>query len=140
MMMPSRRHVLAMMFGGLLLSGCAAQPWQLGEEARLHGEVYYLERIALPRDSVVHVALVELNDEGQADRALIEVDILPGHQPPIPFTLNAPTQVLQHPARYGIYGEIRDRDGSKRWVTPVPVAISDERISVRVQPLQTATD
>jgi len=127
------RALLTALLGTLFLSGCTNLPWSSEPDLVIRGEVYYLERIALPRDAVVHVALVTLTEAGQPGTSLREVDILPGHQPPIPFTLRAPGAVFQAPGRHGVYAEIRDHRGAKQWVTPAPAPITNEPMQLRVK-------
>ena len=71
----------------LLLEACSVrvEPAQL--DARVTGSVTYRERIALPPDAVLRVALLDVSRMDVAATLIAETVIVPEHAVPIPFEL-----------------------------------------------------
>ncbi|MDT0630960.1 YbaY family lipoprotein [Rubrivirga sp. S365] len=101
------------------LVGCAdgrvpAEPGAAESDAVLTGEVFYLPRIALPPDAVVHV---RLDDAGAAEMLAEETIAVEGRSVPVSFTLRYDPARIDSSRRYVVHAEIRDGSGALQWVT-----------------------
>ncbi len=86
-----------------LLTACSTLPTQMG---RLDGEVFYLQRMALPPSATLNVSL---QDVSRADAPAVVLAQQSGPvqgQVPLPFTLRYPVDQLQPGHRYAISARI----------------------------------
>jgi uncharacterized lipoprotein YbaY len=101
------------------------------------GTVTYSEKMSLPRDAVLHVALLSNKLDGSVDNSLASVRIVTGgKQVPISFELPIEKSLLIGDHSYVLRAEILVRN--KRWFyrdLPLPVSslrsIHDLRIELR---------
>ncbi|MEW6640198.1 MAG: YbaY family lipoprotein [Pseudomonadota bacterium] len=77
---------------------------------RLTGTVSIRERIALPRDAVVEVSLVDVARQDAPSRRIARTRIVTrGRQPPLPFVLNYPADRGRGHADYAVQARIESR-------------------------------
>ena len=71
------------------------------------GSVSYRERIALPADAVIHVALLDVSLMDVAAKLIAEKTITPRHQVPVPFALEFDPQDIDERMTYAVRATIR---------------------------------
>jgi uncharacterized lipoprotein YbaY len=112
-----------------------------GEQAAVTGVVTYLQRIALPPDSVI---TVRLEDSSRADAPAIvlgeQVIETMGRQVPIPFSIPYDPADIDPRGRYTLRARIEDADGRLRWINmqSIPVITGGNPttdVEVLVQPV-----
>jgi len=81
----------AWLLPALLLAGCSVpvetQQERVKPSGKVTGSITYRERIALPPDAVVRVALLDVSRMDVAATLIAETTIVPQHAVPIPFEL-----------------------------------------------------
>jgi putative lipoprotein len=82
-------RALFLLLGLALFAGCQSDevPPELEDPARVTGTLTYLQRVALPPDSVVHIALFVLSHPGAPASLVNEETFVPQSQVPIPFEM-----------------------------------------------------
>jgi len=78
-----------------------------GSAELVTGSVSYRERIALPADAVIHVALLDVSLMDVAAKLIAEQTITPQHQVPVPFALEYDPQDIDERMTYAIRATIR---------------------------------
>jgi len=78
--------------------------------AKLRGSVFYLERMALPKDAVVTVRLLDVSKMDVPSAVLANQIISPETQVPIPFTLEYESAEIDERMTYAVDAEIRVGD------------------------------
>jgi putative lipoprotein len=101
----------------LLAGGCAAPSGQFGENSPalsgvVTGSVGYRERIALPPDAVLQIALLDVSRMDVAATVIAEKTIVPEGQVPIPFDLAYDTGRIDARLVYAVRATIRLGDNS----------------------------
>lgn len=113
-------------------------------EATLAGEVYYLQRSALPPEAVLSVSL---QDVSLADAPAVELSKqsrpTEGRQVPLPFTLTYNPNQLKSGHRYAVSARI-EVSGKLLWVTTEQHSVTlDSQASsplrIRVEPVHTGS-
>lgn len=112
-----KRHLLtlfAVVLPGfaVVLSGCASVQME-----ELRGTVSYRERMALPPEAEVRVAIEDVSKADAASQVVAEQVIHPATQVPIPFVLGYDANAIAARNRYALVAEIRDRDNTLLWRT-----------------------
>jgi len=111
-----KRTGLLLLLGTTLsiVSGCAA--FSNGQQAQLQGEVYYLERMALPENAQVTVFLQDIS-RADAPAPILAQQVINtnGKQVPIPFTLSYDPTVIEGRHTYSIRAHIKVDD--RLWFT-----------------------
>ena len=88
------------------------------------GTVYYLERMAMPPQAEVHVALIDASTLDAVLRILAEsTEPMAERQVPIAFALPIPEDELEAGTPCALRAEIR-LDGEVQFHTPEPVPVS----------------
>lgn len=100
----------------LLMAGCTTM-----QPAQLQGSVNYRERIALPAEAEVRVALEELDAGGSPPRMVAEQSIEPKGQVPVPFALTYDRRAIEPQTRYQLSAEIRGSTSQLLWRSKDPV-------------------
>ncbi len=113
-MMMTRKMVLAALLAGAAAAciGDAHAQGHAGLRAgRLTGTVSYRERIALPRDAVIEISLVDVARQDAPARRIARTRIVSrGRQPPIPFVLSYPSDRPRDGyAEYAVQARIESR-------------------------------
>lgn len=129
------KTTLSLLFAGLLLGACTTV--QSPSMVQLEGEVYYLQRIALPPEATLRVSLVDVS---LADAPVRELAYQQGRiegQVPLAFQLSYDPSNLQPGHQYAVAARI-ERGGKL-------IFISSERHSVKLdgtdpQPLRIRVD
>ena len=89
-----KRH-LTVVCSGLLLSACASQDLLRNvSTATIQGEVYYLQRIALPEGAVLSVTLQDISRADAPSIELARDERMINQQVPLPFQLTYSTDNL----------------------------------------------
>lgn len=102
----NRRACLAALV--LLLGACSSVGGGVGSnDPVVSGTVTYRERIALPADAVVDVALLDVSRMDVAATVLAEKTIEPSHQVPIPFQLAYDPEAIDPRMSYAVRATIR---------------------------------
>lgn len=126
------------------LSGCASV-----QMAHLSGTVTYRERMALPPEAEVRVALEDISIADAAAGLVAEQIIHPTTQVPIAFALGYDANAIDHKRRYALTAEIRDRGNQLLWrsdkmlnpfvadVNPEAIALTLKRVGGKDKPLPT---
>lgn len=71
------------------------------------GEVFYLERIALPPDAVLRVSAQDVARADAAAMTLAEIELPATHGPPFPFTLRIARGHLTPQTRIAVRAQIQ---------------------------------
>jgi putative lipoprotein len=79
----------------------------IGNASLVTGSVSYRERIALPADAVIHVALLDVSLMDVAAKLISEQTITPQHQVPIPFALEYDPNDVDERMTYAVRATIR---------------------------------
>ena len=95
-----------------LTAGCS-----IVQMAQLDGTVTYRERIALPPQTELRVALEDVTDDATVGRLVAEQVIHPNRQVPIPFSLSYDRRAIEAHHRYRLIAEIRDEGNQLLWRT-----------------------
>jgi len=107
-----RRAVLALLLASATAAFTAPAEAQSRLRAgRLTGTVSYRERMALPRDAMLEVSLVEVARQDVPARRIARTRIVTrGRQPPIPFVLSYPADRSPNSyAEYAVQARIESR-------------------------------
>ncbi|MET0378888.1 MAG: YbaY family lipoprotein [Spongiibacteraceae bacterium] len=99
----------------VLLSGCASV-----QMSQLSGNVSYRERIALPPEAELRIALEDVSIADAPPRLVAEQLIRPTTQVPIPFALTYDARAIEADHRYRLIGEIRNSANQLLWRTKDP--------------------
>lgn len=99
----------------ILLSGCASV-----QMSQLSGNVTYRERIVLPAEAEVRIALEDISVADAPARLVAEQLIRPTTQVPIPFALTYDARAIEPKHRYRLVGEIRNGANQLLWRTKDP--------------------
>lgn len=99
----------------VLLSGCASVPM-----SQLNGNVTYRERIALPPETEVRVALEDVSVADAPAKLVAEQLIHPVQQVPIPFALSYDNRAIEPKNRYRLVAEIRNSANQLLWRSKEP--------------------
>ncbi|SDJ64998.1 putative lipoprotein [Ferrimonas sediminum] len=111
------------------LAGCATAP----ETHTLDGEVFYRERIAIPQDSVVKVALQDTSKMDVAAETLANTQFKAQGGPPYAFSLSYPAKAIKEGMRYTISARIESPDGQLMFINTQSVpAFDTQPLSVLV--------
>ncbi|USD35789.1 META domain-containing protein [Ferrimonas sp. SCSIO 43195] len=111
------------------LSGCSTTP----DTQTLDGEVFYRERIAIPQDSVVKVALQDTSKMDVAAETLASTEFQAQGGPPYAFSLSYPAKAIKAGMRYTISARIESADGQLMFINTESVAaFGDQPLSVLV--------
>jgi len=78
-----------------------------GNAELVTGSVSYRERIAMPVDAVIHVALLDVSLMDVAAKLISEQTITPQHQVPVPFALEFDPQDIDERMTYAVRATIR---------------------------------
>ena len=103
----------AAVFAMTLLAAACAAPQKAGVDStpslsgKLSGSVRYRERIALPPDAVLQVALLDVSRMDVAATLIAETTIFPEGQVPIPFELEYDRQQIDSRMVYALRATIR---------------------------------
>jgi putative lipoprotein len=112
---------LALLVAGALVamvSGCALfGRGRHDTPARVTGTIRYLERVALPPDATVHLAIEDTSRSDVAGAVIARRAFRPAGQVPIPFAVELPADRIDPRHRYGVRAQIRGRDGRLLWTT-----------------------
>lgn len=84
---------------------------------RITGTVAYRERIALPRDAVIHVQLLDVSIADIAAQSISDEDISDQGQPPVSFVLPYDAAMIKPNHRYAVRATIRSADGMLMFTT-----------------------
>ena len=107
---------IVLALAGLLLTGCATVQMQ-----QLNGTVSYRERIALPAETEVRVALEDVTVADKSARLVAEQIIRPSthstQQVPISFSLNYDARAIEPKHQYRLVADIRDAANRELWST-----------------------
>lgn len=99
-----------------VLAACSARVEPLLEQPALSGKVTgsvtYRERIALPPDAVVQVALLDVSRVDAAATVISEQTIVPGQAVPIPFELPYDPQAIDSRLVYAVRATIKVGENS----------------------------
>lgn len=95
-----------------LLSACASTV----QEAHLQGEVFYLQRIALPENATLSVSLLDVSLADAPARVLAQQHRPIKGQVPLPFDLSYDPAQLQNGHRYAVSARI-EANGQLLWLT-----------------------
>lgn len=90
-----------------MLAACDEVPAQ---KETINGTVYYRERMALPPDANVNVALIDVSHADAAAVTLAETNITPGGQVPVPFTLEFDPAQKKQGSSYALQARITSGD------------------------------
>ncbi|GAB5536566.1 MAG: hypothetical protein Rubg2KO_28150 [Rubricoccaceae bacterium] len=129
--------ILPLLFVMLTLAACAG-PSRTSTNASLSGTVTYLQRIALPPDATVHVALLDVSLADASSETLAETSFpTDGAQVPLPYTLTYDASDVDPRRRYVVRAEIRSANGELMWTTDTahPVltnGASSDSVEIRV--------
>jgi putative lipoprotein len=97
-----------------ILAGCGARVEPLVEppvaSGKVSGSVTYRERIALPPDAVLQVALLDVSRMDVAATLIAEQTIVPEHGVPIPFELEYDPDVIDARLVYAVRATISSGD------------------------------
>lgn len=96
----------------LLATGCSTV-----QMAQLDGTVTYRERIALPPETELRVALEDVTADETVGRLVAEQVIHPNRQVPIPFSLSYDRRTIEAQNRYRLIAEIRNSGNQLLWRT-----------------------
>jgi putative lipoprotein len=99
----------------MLLTGCSTV-----QLSQLNGHATYRERIALPPEVELRVALEDITASESAPKLVAEQVIRPTTQVPIPFALTYDARAVEAQHRYRLTGEIRDGANQLLWRTKTP--------------------
>ncbi len=99
----------------VLLSGCTSV-----QMSQLDGNVTYRERIMLPPETELRVALEDISVADAPAKLVAEQLIHPTTQVPIPFALTYDTNAIEPKHRYRLVGEIRNSANQLLWRTKDP--------------------
>ncbi|PCC71228.1 putative lipoprotein [Nannocystis exedens] len=88
----------------------------------LQGKAFYLERIALPPGSMLHVKVVDLRN-AEATGGAIASDVFNATQVPIPFELEVKLSKIEPNTPYGVSASVRDADDELWFKTEAPVPV-----------------
>ncbi|BBT15401.1 YbaY family lipoprotein [Metapseudomonas otitidis] len=129
------KRTLPLLFASLLLGACTTP--QTASMAQLEGEVYYLQRMALPPDATLRVTLVDVSLADAPARELAHQQGRIEGQVPLAFQLSYDPANLQSGHQYAVAARI-ELDGKLMF-------ISSERHSVKLdgtdpQPLRIRVD
>lgn len=122
----------------LLLSACASTP----PTAKLQGEVFYLQRIALPADAELTVTLEDIS---LADAPALELarqqQASGGRQVPLPFSLVYSPSAVKPGHRYAVRARI-EAGGQLLWVNTDQHSVAldghdPQPLRIRVNPVHT---
>ena len=118
-----------------LLAACGTTP--SGSKASLDGEVFYLQRIALPPSAQVTVSLQDVSLADAPAQTLAQQALEPGRQVPLAFHLEYDRSAVKPGHSYAVSARIEDRGHL--------MFISTERHSVRLdgtdsQPVRVRVD
>lgn len=100
----------------VLLSGCASV-----QMSQLSGNVTYRERIALPPETELRVALEDVSVADAPVKLVAEQLIHPATQVPIPFALTYDSRAIEPKNRYQLIAEIRNSANQLLWRSKDPV-------------------
>lgn len=101
-----KRH-LTIACAGLLLSACASQDFaRPTPTASIHGEVYYLQRIAPPEGAVLNVTLQDISRADAPSIELARDERIITQQVPLPFQLTYRTDNLLANHTYSVRARI----------------------------------
>ena len=89
----------------------------LAAPVQLPGEVTYRERIALPPDARVSVALEDVSRADTPATTISKTEFTPETQVPIPFSLTYKTSDINNNHRYALRAQIRSADNQLLWAT-----------------------
>lgn len=78
-----------------------------GNALLITGSVTYRERMALPKDAIIHVSLLDVSLMDVAAKLIAEQTITPEHQVPIPFALEYDPQAIDESMTYSVRATIR---------------------------------
>lgn len=87
------------------------------------GTLTYRQRIALPSDSIIHVALVEIRGKAAESVVLSEQSFPASGQVPIPFAITFDPKVIDPARHYAVRARITDAGGRVFWATPRPAPV-----------------
>lgn len=105
-----KRHLLTLF--AIVLSGCTSVRME-----ELRGTVAYRERMALPPEAEVRVAIEDVSKADAASQVVAEQIIHSSTQVPIPFVIGYDANGIVAGNRYALVAEIRDRDNTTLWRT-----------------------
>ena len=89
----------------------------LAAKVTLKGDVTYRERIALPPDARVSVALEDVSRADTPATTISKTEFTPETQVPIPFSLTYKTSDINNNHRYALRAQIRSADNQLLWAT-----------------------
>ena len=81
------------------------------------GDIYYRERIALPPDARVSVALEDVSRADTPATTISKTEFTPETQVPIPFSLTYKTSDINNNHRYALRAQIRSAENQLLWAT-----------------------
>jgi putative lipoprotein len=105
---------IVLAIASLMLTGCASVQME-----QLNGTVNYRERIALPAETEVRVALEDVTHADKPAKLVAEQVIHPSthsvQQVPIPFSLNYDGRAIEAKHQYRLVADIRDAANRELW-------------------------
>lgn len=96
----------------LAVAGCASLPM-----AQLNGTVSYRERIALPPEAQIRVAIEDISKADSSSLVVAEQIIHPSTQVPVPFAIRYDAHAISAGKHYALVAEIRDVANGLLWRT-----------------------
>ncbi|MEJ6949828.1 YbaY family lipoprotein [Natronospora cellulosivora (SeqCode)] len=88
------------------------------EKIKLEGSVYYRERMLLLPGSTIKISLINLSIMDTEKSVLLEEEIKPEGQVPVPFTLEIDRNDLSEKYLYGLRAQITSKEDTILWITP----------------------
>lgn len=135
-----KRH-LTVACSSLLLSACASQDLPRNvSTATIQGEVYYLQRIALPEGAVLSVTLQDISRADAPSIELARDERMINQQVPLPFQLTYSTDNLATNHSYSVRARISHQDKllftSTQAYLVQPQQPEPTLLRIRVDPIQ----
>lgn len=113
------------------------------QQAQLTGEASYMQRIALPKDAVMTVAIEDVS-RADAPSIVIAQSVVQtnGRQVPLPFTIDFDPAKIEDKRTYSVRASIRTSDGELLWTTDehVPFKLATARQPLSLKLVQVGAD
>ncbi|MDR2013489.1 MAG: YbaY family lipoprotein [Rhodanobacter sp.] len=89
---------------------------------QIHGRASYLERMALPAQSVLEVQMIA--DDANPPVPIVQTSFGDLHGPPFDFSLTYDPATIKPDAHYSLRAALRDAQGHLQFLTPQSVAVT----------------
>ena len=108
----------------------ASQPAAPAGEAKIHGRVFYLERMQLPPETVLDVQLISARHADTPETVIAQKRFSNFKGPPYGFELSFDRARLQPDTSYSLQAMLTDTDGHAEFATDtrVPVNPTSEKV------------